>query len=89
MAQHAALEARAPRRDGAGAQAPRAALDLLSQTVGRRLGSATAIQADVLKQVANGEISLRGTYSSDSLARGVGAAVNGLAGLMKSLPGLS
>jgi hypothetical protein len=89
MGQHAALEARAPRRDGAGAQAPRAALGLLSQTVARRLGSATAIKADVLKQLANGEINLRGTYPSDNLAKGVGAAVNGLAGLMKSFPGLS
>jgi len=88
VAQHAALAARAPRQDSTGAPSRRVALDMLSQSVGNRLGGNTINKTDVLNRVTNGEVSLHNTYPPALLSNAVGVAVKGLAGLMKSFPGL-
>ena len=88
VAQHAALAGRAPRQDGTGAPSRRVALDLLSQSVGHRLGGDTINKSHVLNRVANGEVSLHNTYPPALLGNAVGVAVKGLAGLIKNFPGL-
>jgi hypothetical protein len=81
--QHAALAARAPRRDGtAPGSALRVALDILSQNVGHRLEGVSS-KTHVLHQVASGAVNLRGNYPPDLLDRAVGTAVKGWADLAK------
>ncbi len=86
-AQHLALAARPPWRDGAAAASSlRMALGMLSQSVGQRLEGG-AIKSQVLNQVASGKVSLRGSYPSDQLDKAVGVAVKGWADLARQ-PGL-
>jgi hypothetical protein len=79
VAQHAALAARAPRQDSTGAPTRRVALDMLSQSVGNRLGGDTINRTRVLNRVAN----LSHNYSPAVLDKAADIAIKGWAVLVR------